>query len=100
MCRIFFFFSVITFSAHAQLYKTDTLKNAGAYISSFELLPFSGTDNSGDYYAAGFNQYYDVSGKAQEVELVRINLNTKQVQYKKLPGILSGKGFYWTYVFD
>ncbi len=100
MYRMFFLFLIINFSAHAQLYKVDTLKNAGAYINSFVLLPFSGTDNNGDNYAAGFNQYYDESGKAQEVELARINLNTKQVQYKKLHGVLSGKGFYWIHVFD
>src|SRR6476620_2603934 len=100
MYRILSFFLIISFTAESQLYKIDTLKNARAYINSFELLPVSGIDNNGDYYAAGFNQYYDESGKAQDVEFLRIDLTTKQVQYKKLPGVLSGKGFYWTYVFD
>jgi hypothetical protein len=100
MYRIFSFFLIISFPAEAQLYKIDTLKNAGAYINSFELLPFCRADDKGDYYAAGFNQYYNASGKAEEVELVRVNLDTRKVQYKKLPGVLSGKGFYWTYVFD
>src|SRR4051794_6045655 len=100
MHKVFFLFLIVPFKVHTQLYKIDTLRNARAYINSFELLPFSGVDNNGEYYTAGFNQYYNESGKAQEVELERINLNTKQVRYKKLPGVLSGKGFYWTYIFD
>jgi hypothetical protein len=100
MYRMLFLFLITGCSTHAQLYKIDTLQNTGAYINSFLLLQFSGTANNGDYYTAGFNQYYSESGKAQEVELVRIDLNTKKVQYKRLPGVLSGKGFFWTYVFD
>jgi len=100
MYRVLFFLLIISLPAKSQFYKIDTLKNASAYINSFELLPFSGIDNNGDYYAAGFNQYFDESGKERDAEIVRINLTTKQVQYKKLPGVLSGKGFYWTYVFD
>src|SRR5215216_2013489 len=100
MHKIFFLFLIPALNTHAQLYKIGTLQNAEAFINSFILLPFSGTDSNGDHYAAGFNQYYDESGKAQEVELVRINLNSKQVRYKKLHGVLSGKGFFWIHVFD
>jgi hypothetical protein len=100
MLKNFFFFLLISVTAAAQSYKTDTLQNAAAYINSFSILPFRGTANNGDTYVAGFNEHYDENGKAQDVELVRIALATKNIQYKKLNGVLSGKGFYWIYVFD
>lgn len=88
------------FTSSAQSYSLDTLPNAMAYVNSFSLLPFYGTTSSGGYYAAGFNEYYDEGGKAQEVEFVRVDLTTKEVQYKRLPKVMSGNGFYWIYIFD
>lgn len=100
MKQILWIFLLAGFTSSAQSFTIDTLPNAAAYINSFSLLPFNGTTGSGDYYAAGFNEYYDEKGKAQEVEFVRIDLTTKKIQYKKLPGVMSGNGFYWTYIFD
>jgi len=87
-------------SLYAQSFTLDTLPGAAAYINSFSLLPFYGTTRSGGYYTAGFNEHYDAKGKQQELELVRIDLTTKKVQYKRLPKVMSGNGYYWTYIFD
>lgn len=100
MKRIFYFVLLIGFSANAQAYTVDTLPNASAYINSFSLLPFTGINRSGGNYIAGFNEYFDTNGKPQELELVRIDLTTKKVQYKKITGFKGGKGFYWNYTFD
>ncbi|CAN5418445.1 hypothetical protein BH10BAC2_BH10BAC2_18330 [soil metagenome] len=93
-------FLLAGFTSSAQSYTLDTLPGATAYVNSFSLLPFYGTTGNGDYYAAGFNEYYDEKGKAQEVEFVRIDLTTRKVQYKRLPKVMSGNGFYWIYIFD
>src|SRR5437870_5220163 len=99
MYKMLLFFLMISFNVYAQSYKIDTLQAAEAYINSFLMLSFYGTTSNGDTYVAGFNQHYDENGKAQAVELVRIDLTTKKLQYKLLPAVLSGKGFYWTHVF-
>ncbi|MEP6846830.1 MAG: hypothetical protein ABI861_12540, partial [Panacibacter sp.] len=100
MNKFLYIFLLIGLTATAQSYTIDTLPNAAAYVNSFSLLPFYGTTGSGGYYTAGFNEYYDEAGKAQELELVRIDLTTKQVQYKRLPKVMGGNGYYWTYIFD
>jgi len=86
--------------ANAQNFTFDTLPNAKAYINSFSLLSFTGTTRSGGKYIAGFNQHNDENGKSEELELVRIDLTNKKIQYKKITGFKGGKGYYWTYTFD
>lgn len=100
MKKILWIFLLAYFHSSAQTFTFDTLPNAKAYINSFSLLPFTGTTKSGDIYVAGFNQHINANGKADELELVRIDLTTKKVQYKKITGFTGGKGYYWTYTFD
>lgn len=100
MKQMLWIFLLAGFTVSAQSYTLDTLLGATAYVNSFSLVPFYGTTSDGGYYAAGFNEYYDEKGKAQEVEFVRIDLTTGKVQYKRLPKVMSGNGFYWTYIFD
>lgn len=100
MKRILWIFLLAGIHANAQTFTFDTLPDARAYINSFSLLPFTGTTKAGGKYIAGFNQHTNANGKADELELVRIDLTAKKVQYKKITGFTGGKGYYWTYTFD
>ena len=100
MKRILWIVLLAGLHANAQTFTFDTLPNAKAYINSFSLLSFTGTTRSSGKYIAGFNQHNDENGKSEELELVRIDLTNKKIQYKKITGFKGGKGYYWTYTFD
>ncbi len=100
MRRILWIFLLAGFTASAQSYKLDTLRNAAASINTFSLLSFTGATATGGAYITGFNQQFDDKGRDMELELARIDLTGKKTSYKKINGFNGGKGYCWTYTFD
>ncbi|HYK45970.1 MAG TPA: hypothetical protein VEV83_12415, partial [Parafilimonas sp.] len=75
------------------------MKNAIASVNSFSLLGINGLTSSKDVYVLGYNLDNN-NGNPMSVQMVRIDLNKKNVQYKSLPNVLSTKGNFWVSVFD
>ena len=94
-----FLFVGICTASFCQSYKIDTLKNAIASVNSFSLLGINGLTSSKDVYVLGYNLDNN-NGNPMSVQMVRIDLNKKNVQYKSLPNVLSTKANFWVSVFD
>ncbi|MBG9376998.1 hypothetical protein I5907_12205 [Panacibacter sp. DH6] len=87
-------------TASAQPYTIDTLPGASAFISSFALAPFTGVASNGNTYITGFIEHTDQHGNAADLELVRIETQTKKAEYKTIRGFSGGKGYYWNHTYD
>lgn len=100
MKRFLVLLLLVNFTASAQNYTLDTLPGASAFISSFALAPFTGIASNGSTYITGFIEHTDNTGKASDLELVRIEVETKRTTYKFIRGFTGGKGYYWNHTYD
>lgn len=100
MNKIYLLLLLVSVKTGAQSYTTELLPNAGAFINSFSLQKIIGTARNGNTYTMGFNVHYNEKGKGEPVDLVRVDLATKLVQYKKINSVISANGFAGTHVFD
>lgn len=84
---------------HAQPVQTDTLKNAKVFSNTYISIDVFGKTRDGDIYTCGLKNVF-VNGKAQPIQLVRIDLTTKKITYKELAGIPSSPSILWIHFFD
>ncbi|MEP6512280.1 MAG: hypothetical protein ABJA79_00330 [Parafilimonas sp.] len=98
--KLIIIFCILTLKTLCQFYKIDTLKKAQAYLNSYLHIQAYGLTSQGNIYGCGINQSYNKDGKALPIEIVRIDFNTKKVQYKILPTVFSANGAFWNFVFD
>lgn len=90
---LIFFYSVTS----AQV---DTLTNAKAYRTNFVPGNMYGRTSNNDVYAVAFTLNYDANGAGIETSIHRINLNTKEIQTKTIPGTVSAPYMFWRVLQD
>lgn len=91
---------LISESTYSQQITIDTLKNAGASVSTYNPLPVYGKTSSGSFYGAGFNFLLSDDGKPLPAQFVRIDFGKRTTTFKTLPGVLSANGAFWIAGFD